>query len=126
MNALVVYDSQFGNTEQIARTIAGALGQTGQARAVRVDNADPGDLQGVDLLVVGSPTQGWKPTAAMQTFLDRIPSGALTGRSAGSFDTRYRGFFAGSAARGMAKSLGKQGYSLPLPAESFFVKGKEG
>src|SRR5262249_20859925 len=50
MNALVVYDSQFGNTERIARAVAEALGTPGQARAARIDPAYPVELQGVDLL----------------------------------------------------------------------------
>ena len=39
MNTLVVYDSQYGNTERIAQTIASTLRAFGQAQAVRVDAA---------------------------------------------------------------------------------------
>ena len=57
MNALIVYDSQYGNTERVARRIASTLSETGQARAFRVGRIHSGDLQGVDMLILGSPTQ---------------------------------------------------------------------
>jgi menaquinone-dependent protoporphyrinogen IX oxidase len=41
MNALVVYDSQYGSTERIAQTIADTLREFGEVRAIRVDSADP-------------------------------------------------------------------------------------
>jgi len=42
MNTLVVYDSQYGNTERIAQAIADTLRGFGQAQAVRVDPARMG------------------------------------------------------------------------------------
>ena len=36
MNAVVVYDAKYGNTEEIARAVAEALGTGGDIRAVRV------------------------------------------------------------------------------------------
>ncbi len=55
MNMFVVYDSQYGNTERIAQTIADTLRAFGQAQAVRVDPAHPVSFQWVDLLILGSP-----------------------------------------------------------------------
>ncbi len=66
MHALVVYDSQFGNTERIAAAIADTLRTTGEVRLAHVEPAHPLDLEGVDLLILGCPTQGWAPTVAMQ------------------------------------------------------------
>jgi len=126
MHTIVLYDSQYGNTERIAQAIADALGQYGQARAVRVAETNPGELAEVDLLVVGCPTQGWRPTKAILSFLEHIQDGSWSSLPAASFDTRLRGWFAGSAARGIAKSLNRKGCALLLPAESFFVKGTEG
>lgn len=68
MNALVVYDSQFGNTERIAQAIASMLSEFGQTRAIRVDPTQAVDFQGVDLLILGCPTQGWRPTPACNPF----------------------------------------------------------
>ena len=71
MNALVVYESQFGNTEKVAMAVAGALRAFGQAQAVRVDPAHPIELQGVDMLVVGGPTQSEEQPQAYGPFSPR-------------------------------------------------------
>jgi hypothetical protein len=78
MNALVVYDSQYGNTKRIAQTIADTLREFGQVQVVLVNPAHPVELRGMDLLVVGCPTQGWRPTSAIQSFLEGNLSERLT------------------------------------------------
>ena len=62
MSALVVYDTSFGNTEQIARDIASAI--PGGAVVRPMSDVDPGRLPATDLLVVGSPTQGGRPAGS--------------------------------------------------------------
>jgi flavorubredoxin len=123
MNTVVVYDSQYGNTERIAQTIADALRAFGQAQAVRVDPAHPVSLQGMDLLILGSPTQGLKPTLAMQSFVETISSQQIRGRAVACFDTRFRGFmWKSSAAPHMSSQLRTMGVELLIQPESFFVK----
>ena len=128
MNALVLYDSQYGDTEHIAQAIANALGEFGAARAVRLDPAQPVELQGLDVFILGSPTQGWRPTPAIQSFLEGTSSEELGGLEGACFDTRFRlpRFMTGSAAKVMAAKLREKGVSLLVPPESFFVKGTEG
>ncbi len=128
MNALVIYDSTFGNTEQIARAISDTLGERASVGLLRVGKAGTSDLEGLDLLVLGCPTQRHKPTPAIQAFLGSIPRGSLHELPAAAFGTRYRKsrLLTGSAARSIAKKLKKAGASLLLPAESFFVVGREG
>ena len=87
MKALIVYDSQFGNTEAIARAIAGAAGR-GAARVARVGDVKVADLSKVDVLAVGSPTLGGRPTPAIKAFLDGIPAGSLAKVRVVAFDTR--------------------------------------
>lgn len=128
MQALVVYDSQFGNTEKIALAIASALREFGQVQAVHADPAHPAELAGVDLLVVGGPTQNMKATAGIRAFVDKLSPAQLSALSVACFDTRYRQpqMFTGSAADALAKSLSKIGVSPLVPAESFFVSRKAG
>jgi len=129
MNTLVIYDSQFGNTEQIAQAIVGSLRAFGQAQAVRVDPAHPLELQGVDLLMLGSPTQGFRPTPGMQSWLGNVSSQSLNGLAVACFDTRFRGrLWKSSAAPRMARQLRTMGVEPIVPPESFFVKAmkKEG
>lgn len=128
MNALVIYDSQFGNTERIAQAIADILHAFGPAQAVRLDPAHPVELQGADMLILGSPTQGWRPTKAMQAFLGTVSSEQLHGVAVACFDTRFQKprWLTGSAARVMAKTLQEMGIRLLVPPESFFVSATEG
>jgi flavodoxin len=125
MNTLIIYDSQFGNTERIAQAIADTLRAFGQAQAVRVDPAHPVSFQGVDLLILGCPTQAFRPTPAMQSFLEKVSYASLSGLAVACFDTRVHGPF-GSAARSMARKLLKRGVFPLLPPQSFFVKGTQG
>jgi flavorubredoxin len=112
MNTLIVYDSQFGNTERIAQAIAGTVRACGQASAVRVD-----------------PAQGMRPTPAMQSLLGNVSSQRLRGLAVACFDTRFRGFlWKSSAAPRMARQLRTLGVEPLVPPESFFVQAmkKEG
>lgn len=122
MNALVVYDSKFGNTEQLALAIAEALG----APAVRATDELP--LLGVELLVVGAPTQQHHVAPPMRQVLDALPEHALDGMAAAAFDTRFRRnpLLTGSAARGIARRLERRGARLVAGPESFFVADTEG
>lgn len=128
MNALVVYDSQFGNTERIAKAMADTLSEFGEARAVRVNQADPANFRGVDLLILGCPIQGWKPSPGMQSFLERLRPEHLSGLKAAAFDTRMRlpRFLRGSGAEVIAARLSELGVEPLLPPEGFLVKGREG
>jgi flavodoxin I len=127
MNAMVVYDSVFGNTEQVARAIGAAIGD-GVPVEVR-PIAEVGVIPaGLDLLVVGGPTQGHGVDPALKAFLDGLPTEAVRGVAVGAFDTRFRWpeLLTGSAARGIAKRLEGKGARLLAEPESFFVEHKDG
>jgi flavodoxin len=128
VKALVVYDSVHGNTEAIARAIAGAAPR-GTARAVRAGDVKPADLKGLDLLAVGSPTLGGRPTPGIQKFLDGIPSGSLAKVRVAAFDTRMTLFIAklfGWAAVRIDAALKAKGGVSAARAEGFIVKGRDG
>ncbi len=128
MNALVVYDSKFGNTEKIAKAIAEKLSSYGQAETVLAGKADPQELGDTDILIIGSPTQAWRPTEPVQSFIKNIPEETLKGMHVAGFDTRFKKtrLLTGSAARVMTKRLEKKGADIIIPPESFFVSGMEG
>jgi len=127
MKALIVYDSMYGNTEQIAKSIGGAI--TGDVMVLRAGEVNPSELESIDLLIVGSPTQGGRPTPAIQDFLTKVSEPAIKGINVAAFDTRFStrwvGIF-GYAAGRIAGSLKKNGAILIASPEAFFVKGKEG
>jgi flavodoxin len=128
MNALVVYDSQYGNTERVAQSIAQALRDFGQVRMVRASVAPAVELDDVDTLILGCPTQGWRPTPTMRTFLENTATAQIRDLAVACFDTRYHKarWLTGSAAAVMARKLGQAGVTLVAPPESFFVVAMEG
>jgi len=138
MKALVVYDSVFGNTEQVAREIGKALEAGGSVQTLRVTEVETDQLTGSELLVVGSPTRGFRPTAGITAFLKRLPDGRLDGLKVAAFDTRiapedikspilrFLVNTAGYAAKSIARRLEKAGGRLVAPPEGFAVEGTEG
>ncbi len=58
MDAIVVYESLWGNTAEVARAVAEGLGPG--ARALRTDEATAADAAGADLIVAGAPVFGFK------------------------------------------------------------------
>ena len=127
MKTLVVYDSIYGNTEQIAKAVADAI--DGEVKLRHATKATPAELENIDLLVVGAPTQGGRATQAAQDFLNGLPKEVVKGLNVASFDTRLStklvGIF-GYAAGRMAKQLKEAGTRLIAPPEGFYVKGSKG
>ena len=146
MKALVVYESMFGNTEQIARAIARGLAKAAEVDVVEVSEAPPKPDADVDLVVAGGPTHAFsmsRPTTradaidrgategergfGLREWIDALPAGRHTEEIA-TFDTRVRTMrhLPGSAAKGAAKAAHRHGYQSAAPAESFYVEDIEG
>ena len=125
MNALVVYDSLYGNTEIVARAIGEAI--PGEVPALRVGQVKAADLEALDLLIIGSPTHGALPTEAVQGLLERLGPPARQDARAATFDTRLTWFFlerwGGFAAPKMADTLKDKGWTLAGAPGGFFVRG---
>ncbi len=135
MKILVVYDSLYGNTEKIARSIAEAYPEQ-QVSLMPVKDFSASDLTGVNLLIAGSPTHGGRPSQGMKDFLSGLPAGSLKNIQTAAFDTGIpvevkKGFvrfvirFFGYASKHIANALKKNGATV-LAAETFFVLDKEG
>jgi len=138
MKVLIVYDSVFGNTEQIARAISDSLGSKENVETLRVNDVRIEKITGLDLLIVGSPTRGFRPTQAITNFLKRISTNGLNGVKVAAFDTRlllssidssvlrFIVKTGGYAAKSIANRLKKNGGNLTVPPEGFLVTGEEG
>jgi flavodoxin len=133
MKSIVIYDTVYGNTEIIARTISENI--QGASTLARVGDAKIPDLSSVELVIIGSPTQGGRPFASIRDFLAAIPKGKLQGIGVAAFDTRteVKGSFLklvvrllGYAAPRILNELqSKGGRAVSLP-QGFEVTGKEG
>ena len=127
MKALIVYDSVYGNTEKIAKAIAEAITPSGEVKILRAGEANLSELASIDLLIVGSPTHGGRPTPAVQDFLNKVPK--LQGINVAAFDTRIQTKLVrvfGYAAGRIANNLKKRGSILIASPEGFFVTGGRG
>lgn len=138
MKALVIYDSVFGNTEKIARAIGKGLESKMDVEILRISDVKPEQLPGVELLIVGSPTRKFSPTAATTNLIKKIPTNGLKSVRAAAFDTRisvtdinsrFLNFMVklfGYAAEPVANRLRKKGAELIASPEGFIVNDTEG
>ena len=125
MNTLVVYHSQFGNTEQVAQAIAGVFQGAGAARTLSTERFTAADLQDVDLVVMGTPTHKMNLPQAVRPIFEELPRRSLRGVPIAAFDTSYRmsAFLARfTAAKRTDRKLRKLGGKQLVPPETFHVK----
>ncbi len=128
MNTLIIYDSTFGNTAQLAQAMADKLGEHGAARIATANEVGLTGVNDIDLLLVGGPTQRHGISPNMKMFLKSFPRRSLQGVYAGTFDTRYHmpAWKSGSAAHEITSRLRRTGVSIITEPESFFVAEREG
>lgn len=135
MKAFIIYDSVYGNTEQIAKAIGAGL--SGDLNVVRVGDVKASEVRTVDLLIVGSPVHGGRATPAIDAFLQQLPAHSLEGKQVAAFDTRFEAQEQGVglrilmsviryAAERIAKELAKKGGRLVAEPTGFIVEDKEG
>jgi flavodoxin len=123
MNSIVIYASHFGNTKAVAEAIADTLREQGAAQLLSVEEAPTSIPQGVDLVVIGGPTEGHTMTPPLAAYLDRLEPETLRDVATAAFDTRIRWprWLSGAASVSVAHRLERAGVSLIAPVESFFV-----
>ncbi|NQU88127.1 MAG: flavodoxin family protein [Mariniphaga sp.] len=138
MKILITYDSFFGNTQKIAKAIKDGFGSSHSIIFENVSNIKNEQLTVVDLLIVGSPTRGFRPSPNTSSFLKKITIKGLVNTKVAAFDTRLHldsikksalKFIVdtgGYAAKPIAKQLIRKGGELIVPPEGFFVTGEEG
>ena len=139
MNILILYDSVFGNTEQIALAMKDSVAKPHTAVAVKPDAFSLELLKDLDIFIVGSPTRAFRPTPAITNLLKKLPLDALAqGIHTTAFDTRvsledanskFLNFMVslfGYAAKPIDALLVKHGGTQLAEPAWFFVEGKEG
>jgi hypothetical protein len=142
MNAVVVYESHWGNTEAVARAIAEGLGP--DARALNTDEATADAIAGAELIVAGAPviafalprdgireqladdTKAPRPAdvshPVLRAWLDALPAGRGW---AAAFETRIWWSLRGATGT-IESKLRRAGYERLAKAERFIVDGGYG
>ena len=148
MRAVIVYESMFGNTRQIAEAIGEGLGGAPDVQVLRSDLATDLTSRTIDLVVVGAPTHAWglprvntrrgtreyvrkaRGELTLEPGADALPgvrewlaSLATLEAFGAAFDTRFRApaMFTGRASKVIGTELVKHGRTLVAAPERFLV-----
>lgn len=142
MDAVVVYESFWGNTAEVAHAIAEGIGP--EAKVLTTDDATDVVIAPANLIVVGAPLVAFslardgqreqiahdpkapKPAdvshRSMRDWLEHLPKGDAY---MATFETGFRRS-PGSAARKIARSMEDAGYKELAKHERFIVSGSYG
>ena len=126
--AIVVYDSKYGNTGQVAKSVASGLQMAGVETACsNILDVGIDSLGGYDMIAVGGPTQAFTASKQMKDFLQKLEkTGVLKGKRGFAFDTRFASRLSGSAAKYIEKKLSEFGMQIIKNRQSAIVKKTEG
>jgi flavodoxin len=126
MRILIVYASQYGNTQRLAQAMGRALASDHEVRVVHAPAAGNLTAQDVDLLFVGAPTQMRGLRLLAKPFLVALEARGFSGVPAAAFDTRMDGFVQTIASDVIARHLVGSGCRLVAEPASFLVAGLDG
>jgi flavodoxin len=122
LRACVVFDSRYGNTEKIARSLAAGTAEAGveteclNSRDVKVES-----LKEFDLVCVGAPTEAFSASKPIKDFIARLDGAGLAGKWGFAFDTKLDSRVSGSAAKFIEKELKRLGLRILATRESAIV-----
>jgi hypothetical protein len=145
VQALVIFESMFGNTEAIARAVGEGIAAHASVTVLPVTDAPAEVGPGIDLLVLGGPTHAFG-LSRPSTREDAVKQGAAPVTAAGrglrewldevrvagpivvaTFDTRVpRAHLPGSAARAALRRLRRRHLTAIAGPASFAVGGTSG
>ena len=147
MHAVVVYESMFGNTRQIAEAIGQGLSEGATTEVVEVGHAPSQVDGGIDLLVVGGPTHAFSMSRSstrrdagtktgqpiestgigIREWIEALASATRAGMPlVATFDTKVAKPVPGSAAKAAMKRLEKKGYRPASAPMTFKVDDMTG
>jgi flavodoxin len=87
MKGLILFRSHYGNTKQVAESIAGQITAMGHEAIVQDVRQKLPDLQGFDFIMVGSPTRFGRADGKASGALKQLRKKGFTGKPVAVFDT---------------------------------------
>jgi len=119
MKGIVVYDSSYGNTKQIAETIGETLKESGiEVDTFYVKDVKKLSARDYNFLVLGSPTKFGTMSFTIKGFLGKVKDKEWMNRPFAAFDTENPENIErkeGSAAEKIAEKLGEKQMNQLLP-----------
>ena len=130
-NAIVIYDTSYGNTETIAGAIAETLKESGfDVHLSHAKDVKELSARGIDFLVLGSPTRMGNMSFRLRHFIDgKIKGEEWEGKPFASFDTELQVAIendGAGAAEKIAKKLSDKGLKQIPPVMKASVLGMKG
>lgn len=127
--AIIIYESVYGNTEQIAIAIAEGIRHSGNIECVvtKTGGIHTDELANYDAILLGCPNHNQEPALNMMKFIDRAHIVPLEGKIGAAFDT-YTGGNKGVAVSKLEKVIRDRltGIDLVVDGLSAKVDGRTG
>jgi len=120
--AIVIYDTNYGYTETMAKAIVVGMEEAGvDVELKKALSANEEDLEGVDAVVLGSPTYHHDMISSMKMFLFKMKKVDLKGKVVAAFGTYG---FSGEAVEMMSDTM-KHIFEMDMIEPDLKMKGME-
>jgi flavodoxin len=116
MKSCVLYFSRTGNTKQMAEAISEAT----NAPVFAMASSEPSVVEDFDMLIVGTPVEGFRPAKETTVFVERLPK--TEGKKAIVFCTCA--LWKGRTFGVLKKALSSKGYETVLSVSEKMKKGQ--
>jgi flavodoxin len=135
VSVLILYHSLFGNTKDVALSLAKGIEESGIATdCMSITEVDVNQILNYDFLAIGGPTHMIGISKEMKKFLKKLKSVNLRGMKGFSFDTRNHSrlnkkrwlILENSAARKIEGKMKRMKMKIVKPRQSAIVNGREG
>ncbi|MFX0085504.1 MAG: flavodoxin family protein [Candidatus Hodarchaeota archaeon] len=135
VRALILYHSLFGNTKEVAMSLASGIEEVGvNTECQSINEVELNQIPSYDFLAIGGPTHMIGLSKEMKEFLNRLKSFNLCKIKGFSFDTRNHSrlnkkrwlILENSAARKIEGRMKRMKMKIIKPRQSAIVFGREG
>jgi len=128
MKALIVYDTKYGMTEQVANAIMKGMKESGVSEIAlkKVGDANEADFKGSDAWIFGSPVHLGGATGDAKKALKMAIETGVSGKKGTAFDTRFVNATGKGAAEKMMEKLEEAGVGKAAEPQWFGVLKTKG
>ena len=120
---IVVYESKYGNTKQVAETIIEGINEIQKVEALLKEpkHVKPTEVLDYDVILIGSPNHFGGPTRGIKKFIDKLGKLPLKNKMFAVFDTYIKVDFE-KAVKKMEKRIGEKVPELKQIASGLSIK----
>ncbi len=120
---IVVYESKYGNTKQVAEKIIEGINEIERIEAVLKEpkNVEPTEVPDYDVILIGSPNHFGGPTRGIKKFIDKLGKLPLKNKMFAVFDTYIKEDFE-KAVNKMEKRINEKVPELKQIASGLSIK----